>query len=59
MSESRKIAQRLVVGGLFGLLAALMLGIPIIHLVAGGQARRTVEEIESLARKSLDSAEKA
>lgn len=53
MSDSREIAQRLVVGGLFGFLASLLLGIPIIQMVAGSLARRAVDEIEAHGRRYL------
>jgi hypothetical protein len=53
MSESREIAQRLVIGGLFGFLASLLLGIPMFQMVAGSLARRAVDEIEGQGRRHL------
>jgi hypothetical protein len=47
VSDSREIAQRLVIGGLFGFLASLLLGIPVIQMVGGSLARRAVDEIEA------------
>lgn len=53
MSDSRELAQRLVVGGLLGLVASLILGIPIIQMIATPRIKRALDEIEGAGRHLL------
>ena len=59
MSDSREIAQRIVVGGLFGFLFWMILIIPISNIYRGSRVGRATQEIQAIGDRCLTEQDKA